>query len=173
MVESLDMTWLQAYLTVDVAVFLAVQFVNVVISTVKSVLLVNGSPMSASVWNTVSYTISAVITKMITQQPFEVVIAASIVTNMVGTYIGKVILVKMRKEQLWTINATIRNHSREYVEGELLRRGVQYTLLPGVNDRMLLCAYSYSKAESAIVKDILAHEDVRYNVMESIGGTVM
>ena len=35
MVESLDMTWLQAYLTVDVAVFLAVQFVNVVISTVK------------------------------------------------------------------------------------------------------------------------------------------
>jgi hypothetical protein len=95
----------------------------------------------------------------------------SAVTNLVGTYIGKWILEKMRRERLWTVNATIRNHSQEYVENEFLKRGIQYTLLPAVNDRMLLCAYSYSKAESSLVKEILEHEHVRYTVVESIGNS--
>lgn len=158
------------YLTVDLAIFIAIQLVNVIVSTIKSILTVNGSPLTASVWNSVSYTLGAVVTKMLTQQSFEVIIVVSMLTNLLGVYIAKVIIEKARKDHLYTINATLRCHSQEFVESELQRRGIQYTLLPAVNDRMLLCAFSYSKAESAIVKEILDHENVRFTVTDSVGG---
>lgn len=169
---NIDLSFLASYMTADLAIFIAIQFVNVILSTVKSVMTVNGDKLSASLWNTVSYCVGAVVTKMLTQQSFEIIIIVSAVTNMIGTYVGKWILEKMRHERLWTINATIRNRSQKYVEDEFLKRGVQYTLLPAVNDRMLLCTYSYSKAESSLVKEILDHESVRYTVVESIGGSV-
>lgn len=167
----MDISVLTSYFTTDLAIFIAIQFVNVVLSTVKSVMTVNGDKWSASLWNALSYCFGAVVTKMITQQSFEVIIIVSAITNLIGTYFGKWILEKMRRERLWTVNATIRNHSQEYVENEFLKRGIQYTLLPAVNDRMLLCAYSYSKAESSLVKEILEHERVRYTVVESIGNS--
>ena len=83
-----------------VILFIVFQFINVIISTIKSILTVNGSRMTAAVINAVSYTFYAVVTKMLTEQPFEVVIPVTFLTNLIGVYVAKWILDKTRKEKL-------------------------------------------------------------------------
>lgn len=81
-----------------VILFIVFQFINVIISTIKSILTVNGSRMTAAVINAVSYTFYAVVTKMLTEQPFEVVIPVTFLTNLIGVYVAKWILDKPEKK---------------------------------------------------------------------------
>lgn len=161
------MTNIQQYLTLDLAIFVTIQMVNVVISTVKSILTVNGSKMTAAVVNSVSYTFANVVTKMLTQQPFEVIIVTTMVTNMVGVYAAKWLMEKTRKERLWTVMATIRSAHKDDVEEQLQKRGIQYTLVPAENDRWFINIFSHSKAESAMIREILHKWDIRHTIVEN------
>lgn len=161
------MTNIQQYLTLDLAIFVTIQMVNVVISTVKSILTVNGSKMTAAVVNSVSYTFANVVTKMLTQQPFEVIIVTTMVTNMVGVYVAKWLMEKTRKERLWTVMATVRSAHKDDVEEQLQKRGIQYTLVPAENDRWFINIFSHSKAESAMIREILHKWDIRHTIVEN------
>lgn len=154
-------------LMIGVLVFFLIQFVNVFVSTIKSVLTVNGSRTTAAVINAVSYTISAVGTKLLTEQSFEVAIAVTFTTNMIGVYLAKFILDISRKEKLWTVMATIRDEWVADIERSLSRRSLQYTLLEAENGRNLMHIYSYSKAESSMIREILSKYKIKYSVMET------
>lgn len=158
---------IQQYLTVDLAIFVTIQMVNVIISTVKSILTVNGSKMCAAVVNAVSYTFANVVTKMLTQQPFEVIIATTLFTNIIGVYAAKWLMEKTRKERLWTVMATIRSDHKDDVENALQKRSIQYTLVRAENDRWFINIFSHSKAESAMIREILHQWDIRHTIVEN------
>lgn len=151
----------------DILIFIIIQFVNVILSTIKSVVTVNGGKMSASIVNSVSYTFGAVITKLITKQSFETVIIVTLLSNLIGVYIGKWIIEKTKKERQWTITATLRGSNKDGVEGGLRHRNIQFTLMPAENDRYLINIYSRSKGESAMIKEILDGENARYSIVEN------
>lgn len=158
---------IQQYLTLDLGIFVAIQMLNVIISTVKSILTVNGSKMTAAVVNSVSYTFANVVTKLLTQQPFEVIIVTTIVTNMIGVYAAKWLMEKTRKERLWTVMATLRSSNKDDVEELLKMRGIQYTLIPAENDRWFANIFSHSKAESALIREILQKWDIKHTIVEN------
>lgn len=151
----------------DILIFIIIQFVNVILSTIKSVVTVNGGKMSASIVNSVSYTFGAVITKLITKQSFETVIIVTLLSNLIGVYIGKWIIEKTKKERQWTITATLRSNNRDGVENGLRHRNIQFTLMPAENDRYLINIYSRSKGESAMIKEILEEENAKYSIVEN------
>lgn len=148
--------------------FIVLQLVNVCVSTVKSIVTVNGTAWTASLWNALSYTISAVATKMITIQSFEVVIGVTLVTNIIGVYLAKTYLELKRPERLRIINSTVRSDLTETIENSLRKRGIQYTLAVGLNDRYLFSIYAYTKAESGMVYEILNKHNLRYNSIDSL-----
>lgn len=148
-------------------IFITIQFVNVILSTIKSILTVNGGKWTAAVVNAISYTFGAVITKLITTHDFETIIIVTFVSNLLGVYIAKVIMEKIKKERLWTITATLRGSNKNDVEESLRHRGVQYTLMPAVNDRYLINMYSKSKGESHIIREILENSNAKYNIVEN------
>lgn len=158
---------IQQYLTLDLGIFVAIQMLNVIISTVKSILTVNGSKMTAAVVNSVSYTFANVVTKLLTQQPFEVIIVTTMVTNMTGVYAAKWLMEKTRKERLWTVMATLRSSNKDDVEELLKMRGIQYTLIPAENDRWFANIFSHSKAESALIREILQKWDIKHTIVEN------
>lgn len=158
---------IQQYLTLDLGIFVAIQMLNVIISTVKSILTVNGSKMTAAVVNSVSYTFANVVTKLLTQQPFEVIIVTTMVTNMIGVYAAKWLMEKTRKERLWTVMATLRSSNKDDVEELLKMRGIQYTLIPAENDRWFANIFSHSKAESALIREILQKWDIKHTIVEN------
>lgn len=146
-------------------IFIIVQFVNVIISTFKSILTIKGSKLTASLVNSVSYTFGAVITKLITQQSFEAVIIVTFFANLIGVFIAKWILEKREPVRLWVYQVTVKDNELEKIENQLLKRNIKYTAMKALNDRNSISVYSYSKLESKIVKDIL--EQQHYTVLES------
>lgn len=155
------------YVTIEILLFAAIQIVNVVLATVRSILTVNGSKLTAASISSISYTIGAITTKLLTQQTFEVVVIVTFLTNLIGVYIAKLILEKSKKAKLWTITATLRSDDKDTVETELKRRGVQFTLCPALNDRFLIDIFSYSKGESTIVKEIMRNCGARFTITEN------
>lgn len=147
--------------------FIAIQLVNVILSTIKSIVTVNGSRMSASVINAISYTFGAVITKLLTEQSFEVAIVVTFITNIVGVWLGKYIIDKRQPERLWTVNATVRSKEKQALEDKLKSRSIQFILLPAENDRYLYTIFARSKAESSLLQEILSGFDVKYSIIVS------
>ena len=147
--------------------FISIQMLNVIISTFKSVITVNGSPFTAAAINSISYTFAACVTKMLTVQPFEIVITVTLITNMTGVYIAKILLDKTKAERLQTISATLRTDNKDVIEEQLRKRSVQYTLIPAFNDRFLINIYSYSRGESSIVKEILGNTNIKFTITEN------
>lgn len=155
------------YLTTPVFLFVGIQMLNVIISTIKSIVTVNGSKFSASLVNAISYTFANIVMKLLTDQPFEVIIITTFVTNIIGVYFAKWVLEKTKKERLWTIMATLRRNHKETVEQALQARSIQYTLIPAENDRWFANIFSHSKAESAMVREILQTYDIKHTIVEN------
>lgn len=152
----------------SIIIFTAVQLVNVFLSTIKSVLTVNGSKSTAAIINSVSYTIGAVITKMITQQSFEIAIVVTFISNIIGVYVAKFVLEVTKKEKLWLYFATMTSQGeQEQVEKELRYRNIQFTLLTAENNRYFITIFSYSKAESAFIRELLKQQHIKYSILEN------
>ena len=145
--------------------FIAIQFINVIISTFKSILTVKGSKLNASIISAISYTFGAVVTKLITEQSFEIVILVTFFANFIGVFIAKWILEKREPVRLWVYQVTVRDNELKNMEDEVLKRGIKFTAMNALNDRNSISIYSYSKLESTIVRDIL--KDHYYSVLES------
>lgn len=152
----------------SIAIFTVIQLINVFISTIKSITTINGSKASAAIINAVSYTFGAVITKLITEQSFIVAIIVTFLANIVGVYAAKFFLEATKKEKLWLYLATITSEEEQQrVEQELKYRNIKFTLLTAENDRYFITIFSYSKAESAFIIEILKQYNIKYSVIES------
>lgn len=152
----------------SIAIFTVIQLINVFISTIKSITTINGSKASAAIINAVSYTFGAVITKLITEQSFIVAIIVTFLANIVGVYAAKFFLEATKKERLWLYLATITSEEEQQkVEQELKYRNIKFTLLTAENDRYFITIFSYSKAESAFIIEILKQYNIKYSVIES------
>ena len=123
--------------------------------------------MSASVINAISYTFGAVITKLLTEQSFEVAIIVTFITNVVGVWLGKYIMDKRKPERLWTVNATVRSKEKQALEDKLKSRSIQFILLPAENDRYLYTIFARSKAESSLLQEILSGFNAKYTIIVS------
>lgn len=151
-----------------ITLFVIIQLINVVLSTIKSILTVSGSRWTAAIINAISYTFGAVVTKLITEQNVSIVITVTLFTNIIGVYFAKWILDKTKKERLWSIVSTIKSDDKDKIETELLRRGIQFTLVPAANERYHVTLFSYSKGESLLIKEVLESVKAKYYITENI-----
>lgn len=151
-----------------IILFATLQFINVIISTIKSVLTVNGSKITASLINAIAYTFYVVVVKMLSDQSFTVVIIVTFTTNIIGVYIAKWLVDKFGKERLWVIIATIKEEYREDIEVLLRHEKIGYTLIRAEHERYLCHIFAYSKDETKLATSILnKYENVLYNITEN------
>lgn len=145
--------------------FILIQFVNVILSTFKSILTVNGGKISASLINSISYTFGSVITKLITKQSYEVVIVSTFLTNFIGVFIAKWLLEKREPIKLWMFQVTVKCNKFKEIERNLQKSNIKYTAMQALNNRVSISIYSCDKLESDIVKRIIKGE--HYTVLEN------
>lgn len=151
----------------DLLIFIFVQLMTTMLSTAKTILTVQASKSVAALINAISYTLGAIMMKLLTKQDMEVVISVTFFCNLVGVYIAKMIIDKTRKTRLWIINATVKNNLRDDVERKLRDRQIQYTLLEAKNNRDFFSIFSYSKGESILIKEILEEYHIKHSIIES------
>ena len=111
----------------DILIFIGAQLITTMVSTAKTILTVEASKSVAAIVNAVSYTLGAILMKLITKQDMTIVISVTFFANLFGVYLAKLIIEKTRKDKLWIVNATVKNNISDDVEGELLNSCLLYT----------------------------------------------
>ncbi|MBQ9789505.1 MAG: hypothetical protein IJW31_07930 [Lentisphaeria bacterium] len=164
------MNWFEFELSTFLWVFIALNVINVIIQTVKSIVTINGSKWSASIINAVAYGIYTIVVVFMNADGLGLFWKAVIIglTNLVGVFVVKLIEEKSRKDKLWKVEATIDSYLILDLHRILNEGGVPHSWLDiGTTDRVLLNCYCNTKADSELVKELLDSADAKYFVSES------
>jgi uncharacterized protein YebE (UPF0316 family) len=152
------------YLTMSAGIFFLMQFINVVLSTMKTILTVKANKHVAMLINTVTYTFYSGVVKLLTEQPMVIVLAVTFLTNMIGVYLALYILEKTRKDVLWKVEVTVQNEVAEELHNRMT--DVPHSYIE-VGKNTLFNFYCDTQKESAKVKEVVKHYNAKYFVAES------
>ena len=145
--------------------FFLCQLVNVILSTIKSVVTIKGTKTVASIFSAVNYGVNTIIIKTIADVELWVAVLASVVCNLIGVYIGMWITEKMRKEQLWKITVTIPTENLQQFKEGLLKNDIDFIAYEtSWKDYKVVDVFSKHKTTSKVIKQIFANYKVQYTI---------
>lgn len=152
-----------------IGIFFILQLINVILSTIRSILTINASPSVAAIFNAFSYTFYNMIVKLITSQDMVVIMIVTFLTNLLGVYIGRLILSKVTKDKLWVFTATVKEDNEKIKEiVKLLKEMDIKSLYNEVTTNLYsMQIFSYSQKESVMIKSILDNYNVKYYATET------
>ena len=139
--------------------YLMLQITNVILATIKSIVTIKGSKLSAALMNALSYSVNIVVV-IYTVMDFSIWIKILItaITNFTGTYLGVYITEKLRKDRLWEIKATVITVN-DYINIKNALKAQSHIIYNSMtlddNQGYLFYVYTKNKQQSKIVRDIL------------------
>jgi hypothetical protein len=149
-------------------IFIALNIVNVILQTVKSLATVKCGKVAAAIVNAVAYGLYTIVL-VYTMCDLPLMWKASIVAlcNFIGVYVVKLIEEKARKDKLWKVEATVlRMHTNSIVQHLALAK-IPHNYLENVGPYTLFNIYCATQAESAKAREILNEYNAKYFVSES------
>lgn len=165
----MELNWFGFEFSTFLWVFLALNVVNVVIQTVKSIVTINGGKMSAAVINAVTFFIYTFCVVYMNADGLGLVWKALIigVINFVGVYVVKLIEEKSRKDKLWKVEATVWQCYTESLHKDLDIANIPHNYIDNVGRYTLFNVYCETQVQSAKAKAILDMYSAKYFVSES------
>ena len=150
----------------QIIIFTVCSLVNVILSTMKTILTVRSTKVVASIINAVTYGFYAIVVKQLASLDLTVTVIVTIATNLVGVYLSMWLMDKMKKDCLWKISVTTRDKS---LAKKIENFDIEYTMSPiqYKNETYYsLEIFSKNQKDSTIIKNILNEYKVKYNVTE-------
>ena len=145
--------------------FVVLNVLNVIMQTVKSLATYKCGKGVASLVNAVAYGLYQVIlVYAVCDLPLWTKVIVVALANLVGVYVVKNGEEKMRKDQLWKVEATVPNEHFDYVRNALADISHSYI---DINKYKIFNVYCATQAESAKVKKVLDAFNAKYFVSES------
>lgn len=148
--------------------FIVLSIVNVILQTVKSICTVKCGKGVAALVNAIAFGLYTVVI-VYTNADFplwEKVLITSLV-NLVGVYIVKLIEEKMRKEQLWKIELTVRESQVEKIAEMLEASSIPYNFMETSRNYVIFNVYCASQNQSIAVKEIAKQFRAKYFASET------
>lgn len=141
--------------------------VNVILSTIKSILTVNGGKVSASLINAITYGFYSYVIVLTSADgmPIWLKMAITAVCNFVGIYFVKWIEEKARKDRLWKVELTVPTKYTNTIDFDL--HDVPHSYIELSDKHTLFNFYCATQKESAKVKAIANQYEAKYFVAES------
>lgn len=150
----------------QIIIFTVCSLVNVILSTMKTILTVRSTKVVASIINAVTYGFYAIVVKQLASLDLTVTVIVTIATNLVGVYLSMWLMDKIKKDCLWKISVTTRDKS---LAKKIENFDIEYTMSPiqYKNETYYsLEIFSKNQKDSTIIKNILNEYKVKYNVTE-------
>ena len=151
---------------VAIIIFTVCSLVNVILSTMKTILTVRSTKVVASVINAVTYGFYAIVVKQLASLDLTVTVIVTIATNLIGVYLSMWLMDKMKKDCLWKISITTKDKS---IVKKIENFDIEYTLSPIQYKKETYYSieiFSKNQKDSTIIKNILNEYKVKYNVTE-------
>lgn len=147
-----------------VIIFCVCSLVNVILSTLKTLIMVNAGRGSAIIINAVCYGFYTFVVKQLAEVDYWTAVLVTIGANIVGVWISYKIMDLFKKDKLWRITVTLKtvDEFSECIQ-QLAKYNIGYTSIENTNS---LDIYSYNQKESAIIKNILGNYDYKYFIQE-------
>lgn len=141
--------------------------VNVILSTIKSILTVKGGKVSASFINAITYGFYSYVIVLTSADgmPIWLKMAITAVCNFVGVYFVKWIEEKARKDRLWKVELTVPTKYTNTIDFDLHDVPHSYIELSDKHTLFNFCCAT--QKESAKVKAIANQYEAKYFVAES------
>ena len=141
--------------------------VNVILSTIKSILTVRGGKFSASFINAITYGFYSYVIVLTSADgmPIWLKMAITAVCNFVGVYLVKWIEEKARKDRLWKVELTVPTKYTNTIDFDL--HDVPHSYIELSDKHTLFNFYCATQKESAKVKAIANQYEAKYFVAES------
>lgn len=164
----------------NVWLFLVLQLVNVVLSTIKSFLTIKGNKWSAVIANAIYFGYYTFIIKAIgNSDTFDIfgmqvdgtitIAVITIITNFIGVYVSLTLMEKLRKDRLWLLKATVKENQCQALVNDLVKANLSFIVLHcNWNKVKPIDVYLYNKNETTICKNIIKkYDSVKYCVIET------
>ena len=151
---------------VQIIIFTVCSLVNVILSTMKTILTVRSTKVVASVINAVTYGFYAIVVKQLASLDLTVTVIVTIATNLIGVYLSMWLMDKMKKDCLWKISVTTKDKS---IVKKIENFDIEYTMSPIQYKKETYYSieiFSKNQKDSTIIKNILNEYKVKYNVTE-------
>ena len=142
-----------------ILIFSLLQFANVIFSTIRSILTIKGSKMTATISNALYfgyYTI--VLVYMVADFPLWIKVLTTTLTNFVGVYLVKLFEERKKKDRIWKIESTVDTETLAKIDAAGVTSRVSSNSFPISVDEYVLTFYCYSQKESEIVIDTLKNK---------------
>lgn len=141
--------------------------VNVILSTIKSILTVKGGKLSASFINALTYGFYSYVIVLTSADgmPIWLKMAITAVCNFIGVYLVKWIEEKTRKDKLWKVELTVPTKYTNTIDFDL--HDVPHSYIELSDKHTLFNFYCATQKESAKVKAIANQYEAKYFVAES------
>lgn len=149
-------------------IFVALNIVNVVIQTVKSIATIKCGKTLAAVVNAIAYglyTVVVVYTVCDLSLWLKVVVVG--LANLVGVFVVKWIEEKGRKDKLWKVEATITKNTFLKYESMLANFIVPHNYAQTSDEHIVINFFCSTSKQSEAVKNILKDMNAKFFVSES------
>lgn len=147
--------------------FIVLSIINVVFSTIRSIVTINGSKLSASLLSGAYfafYNIMMIYT--VAEFPMWQKCLITFICNVVGVWLVKWGEEKARKDKLWKVEATVKPHFAENIIEYCQLAEIPFSYID-IEKYILFNFYCATQKESAIVKHLLDKYHAKYFVAES------
>lgn len=147
-------------------IFVALSIVNVVFSTIKSIVTIKSGPWVASIVSALYYGYyNIVLIYTVADFPLWQKVVVTAGCNLVGVFIVKYGEEKARKDKLWKVELTVPTEYKNAVDFDL--RTVPHSYIELSDKHTLFNFYCATQADSAKVKAIANQYEAKYFVAES------
>lgn len=150
-----------------ILIFTALTIVNVVFSTIKSIITIKGGAFSASLISALYYGYyNIVLIYTVADFPLWQKVVVTFGCNLVGVFAVKYAEEKARKDKLWRVESTIKPEKKEVFEMYCKENDIPYNYV-NIEKYILFNFYCATQQESGKVKKLLDAHDAKYFVNES------
>ena len=156
-------------MTPEIILFIILQVINVILSTVKSIVLIKGHKWGTVVANTIYFGVYTAVLKQLTAiDDIFMLVVITMAANFIGTWIGIEVTEKLRKADLWTINTVVKAEYLKDYKKALNEANIKYISYQTTWDECsAVDIFSESRAESKTIKKILDQFKVKYSIHAS------
>jgi uncharacterized membrane protein len=156
----------EIFVSQTVAIFFICSLINVMLSTMKTILTVKAGRHTASFINAVTYGFYTIVVKQLTSVDLTVAVVITIIANIVGVELSMILLDKFKKDKLWKISITTKNSA---LIDKLKFYDIQYffnTVKYKNKEYYSIEVFSKNQKDSVIIKGILNEYNANYTITE-------
>lgn len=152
-----------------IIIFTICSLINVMLSTVKTIVMYKKNILSSALVNAVTYGFYTVIVVLMAggEIPLGWKILLTALTNFIGVALSMMIMRKLEKDKLWKVEATVIYIRKDDVCDMLNKAKVPYNYIDGVGKYTLFNIFCSTQQQSTAVKEILKAYEAKYFVSES------